>query len=196
MAASSMAAAIFLLTLLLPIVSIHAAIDASTLDVHTIACNHTTINILWMSPRCWCVRVFTETPPTPPHGTHPSPSTSISVKQAPTTNVSKASPTTGISTTPPELCPNSEEEYPLKSNNKESRRFRRYNHNNQHKQKSSRIENNDHCVNLSSCTLTKEETSVLNKGLGFVPRFRLCPNPTHTTPIRHSERHKPIRPHP
>ena len=40
----------------------------------------------------------TETPPTPPHGTHPSTSTSSSVKQAPTTNVSKASPTTGIST--------------------------------------------------------------------------------------------------
>ena len=111
----------------------------------------------------------TETPPTPPHGTHPSTSTSSSVKQAPTTNVSKASPTTGISTTPPELCPNGEEEYPLKSNNKKSRRFRRYNHNNQHKQKLSRIEDNDHCVNLSSCTLTKEETSVLNKGLGFVP---------------------------
>ena len=37
-----MAPAIFLLTLLLPIASISAAIDASTLDVHTIACNQTT----------------------------------------------------------------------------------------------------------------------------------------------------------
>ena len=37
-----MAPAIFLLTLLLPITSISAAIDASTLDVHTVACNHTT----------------------------------------------------------------------------------------------------------------------------------------------------------
>ena len=37
-----MAPAIFLLTLLLPIASISAAIDASTLDVHTVECNHTT----------------------------------------------------------------------------------------------------------------------------------------------------------
>ena len=62
-----------------------------------------------------------------------------------------------------------EAEYPLKSNSKESRRSRRYNHNNQHKQKPNRVQNNDHCVNLSSCILTKEETSILGKGLGFVP---------------------------
>ena len=37
-----MAPAILLLILLFPIASISAAIDASTLDVHTVACNHTT----------------------------------------------------------------------------------------------------------------------------------------------------------
>ena len=52
---------------------------------------------------------------------------------------------------------------------KKSRRFSRYNHNNQHKQRPNKVKNNDHCVNLSSCTLTKEETSILSKGLGFVP---------------------------
>ena len=44
-------------------------------------------------------------------------------------------------------------------------RFIRYNYSNW--QKSSRVQNNDHCVNLSSCTLTKEETSILRKDLGF-----------------------------
>ena len=33
---------LFLLTLLLPIASVSAAIDASTLDIHTVECNHTT----------------------------------------------------------------------------------------------------------------------------------------------------------
>ena len=37
-----MTPAVFLLILLFPIVSISAAIDASTLDVHTVICNHTT----------------------------------------------------------------------------------------------------------------------------------------------------------
>ena len=53
--------------------------------------------------------------------------------------------------------------------NKKSRRFSRFNHNNQHKQRPNKVKDNDHCVNLSSCTLTKEETSILSKGLGFVP---------------------------
>ena len=115
----------------------------------------------------------TQTTPTPPNGTHSSTSTSIPTNQAPTINVSQASPTTGTPTSPqaspPELRSSDEAEYPLKSNSKECRRFRRYNHNNQHKQKPNRVQNNDHCVNLSSCTLTKEETSILSKGLGFVP---------------------------
>ena len=69
---------------------------------------------------------------------------------------------------PPELCPSDQDEYPLNVN-KKSRRFSRFNHNNQHKQRPNKVKNNDHCVNLSSCVFTKEETSILNKGLGFVP---------------------------
>ena len=111
--------------------------------------------------------------PTPSHVTHSSPPTSISTNQAPTTNVSQASPTAGPPTSsqvsPPELCPSDQDEYPLKVIYKKSRRFSRYNHNNQHKQRPNKVKNNDHCVNLSSCTLTKEETSILSKGLGFVP---------------------------
>ena len=45
----------------------------------------------------------------------------------------------------------------------------RFNHSNQHKQRPNKVKNNDHYVNLSSCILTKEETSILSKGLGFVP---------------------------
>ena len=104
---------------------------------------------------------------------HSPPSTSIPIDQAPTTNVSQASPTTGVPTSsqasPPELCPTDQDEYPLNVINKKSRRFSRYNHNNQHKQRPNKVKNNDYCVNLSSRTLTKEETSILNKGLGFVP---------------------------
>ena len=69
----------------------------------------------------------------------------------------------------PKLCPSDQDEYPLKVICKKSRRFSKYNHNNQHKQRPNKVKNNDHCVNLSSCTLTKEETSILSKGLGFVP---------------------------
>ena len=66
-------------------------------------------------------------------------STSIPTNQAPTTKVSQASPTTGTPTSPQsspsELRSSDEAVYPLKSNGKESHRFRRYNHNDQHKQK-------------------------------------------------------------
>ena len=100
------------------------------------------------------------------------PPTSISINQAPTTNVSQASPTTGTPTSPqvssPKLCPSDQDEYPLKVIYKKSCRFSRYNHN-KHKQRPNKVKNNDHCINLSSCTLTKEETSILSKGLGFVP---------------------------
>ena len=37
-----MAPIIFILTLLLPITCVSAAVDVSTLDVHTVRCNHTT----------------------------------------------------------------------------------------------------------------------------------------------------------
>ena len=80
----------------------------------------------------------------------------------------------------PELRSSDEAEYPLKSNNKNSHRFRTYNHNNQHKPKPNRVQNNNHCVNLSSCTLTKEETSILSKGLGFVS----TPPIPHPSPIQ------------
>ena len=112
-------------------------------------------------------------PPPPTYGTHPSPLPPFQLNQAPTTNVSQASPTTGPPTrpqvSPPKLCPTDQDEYPLKVICKKSCRFIRYNHNNQHKERPNKVKNNDHCVNLSSCTLTKEETSILSKGLGFVP---------------------------
>ena len=52
--------------------------------------------------------------------------------------------------------------------NKKARRFNRFNPINQHQQRPNKVKNNDFCVNLSSCVLTKE-TSILSKGLGFVP---------------------------
>ena len=123
-------------------------------------------------------------PPPPSHGTHSSSPTSISINQAPTTNVSQASPTTGPPTSPqvspPKLCPSDQDEYPLKVICKKSCRFSRYSHNNQHTQRPNKVKNNDHCVNLSSCTLTKEETSILSKGLGFV----LTPSVPHPSTIQ------------
>ena len=99
----------------------------------------------------------------------PPPPTPISINQAPTT-VSQASPTTGGPTSsqvsPPKLCPSDQDEYHLNVINKKSRRF---NHNNEHKQRPNKVKKKDYCVNLSSCVLTKEETSILSKGLGFVP---------------------------
>ena len=104
--------------------------------------------------------------------------------QAPTTNVSQASPTTGPPTSPqvspPKQCPSDQDEYPLKVICKKSCRFSRYSHNNQHTQRPNKVKNNDHCVNLSSCTLTKEETSILSKGLGFV----LSPSVPHPSTIQ------------
>ena len=116
--------------------------------------------------------IHTQTASPTPHDTHSPPSTSIPIDQAPTTNVSQASPTTGVptnsQTTPPELCPSDQDEYSLKTGSKESCRFTRYNHNNLHKQRPNKVKNKDHCVHLSSCALTKE-ISILSKGLGFIP---------------------------
>ena len=50
-------------------------------------------------------RIYMHTQPLPSHGTHSSPSISISTDQAPTTNVSQASPTTGTPTSPPKPAP-------------------------------------------------------------------------------------------
>ena len=126
--------------------------------------------------------IHTQTASPTPDDTRSPPSTSIPIDQAPTTNVSQASPTTNVSqaspttgvltnsqTTPPELCPSDQDEYSLKTGSKESRRFTRYTHNNLHKQRPNKVKNKDHCVNLSSCVLTKEEISILSKGLGFIP---------------------------
>ena len=76
--------------------------------------------------------IHTQTASPTPHVTHSPPSTSIPIDQAPTTNVPQASPTTGVptnsQTSPPELCPSDQDEYPLKTGSKESRRFTRYNY--------------------------------------------------------------------
>ena len=39
-----MAPIVFLFTLLLPIMGVSAQVDVSTLDVHTVPCNHTTLS--------------------------------------------------------------------------------------------------------------------------------------------------------
>ena len=89
------------------------------------------------------LRLHTQIASPTPHVTHSPPSTSIPIDQAPTTNVPQASPTTGVPTnsqaSPPELCPSDQDEYPLKTGSKESRRFTRYNHNNLHKQRPNKV---------------------------------------------------------
>ena len=155
--------------------TLHAHTTSTTLHAHTTFPTlhaHTTFPTLH-AHTTFPTPHFTKTLPTPTYGTHPSPPTPIPINQAPTTNVSQSSPTKGPPTrpqaSPPELCPSDQDEYPLKVIYKKSRRFSRYNHNNQHKERPNKVKNKDHCVNLSSCTLTKEETSILSKGLGFVP---------------------------
>ncbi len=58
---------------------------------------------------------------------------------------------------------------PAPRRRKQSHKFIRYNHNTRHSKTLHPCSNTHHVVNLSSHRLSKNELSVLNKGLNFVP---------------------------